>query len=162
MVLILSFFASAKLTQSVKKNLFLSYFLNISNPSFHNNSDPNVKEFVGNHLRGVHDGDSLCRDIPQTKKNFKEAIKNFPQVKFSFIHNTSGYMKYVQGQQNEIASYVKNGYQDKTNGQGHVTPEKFYDYGGSSTLENGRIRFWSAPSHWKSWAGQFEKVFFGN
>ncbi|MDQ7826552.1 MAG: hypothetical protein RDV48_27365 [Candidatus Eremiobacteraeota bacterium] len=124
-------------------------------------SDPNVKEFVDNHLRGIHDGDSLCRDIPQMKKNFKEAMKNFPQVRFSFIHNTSGKMGYVQGHQNELASYAKNGYRDITNGQGKVTPDKVYNYGGSTDLENGRLRFWSAPTHWKSWAGQFEKVFFG-
>ncbi|GEM_PF-3553694 len=125
-------------------------------------SDPNVKEFVDNHLKGIHDGDSLCRDIPQMKQNFKDAIRRFPGTKFSFIHNTSGYMSYVQGQQNEIASYVKNGYQDKTNGQGKVTPDKVYNSGGSADLENGRIRFWAAPTHWKAWAGQFEKVFFGN
>jgi hypothetical protein len=129
------------------------------NEKYH--SDPGVKEFVDNHLRGVHDGDSLCRDIPQMKKNFKEAIKNFPNVKFSFIHNTSGYMSYVQGQQNEIASYVKNNYQDKTSGSGQVTPDKVYNYGGSWSSEDGRIRFWAAPTHWKSWATQFEKVFFG-
>jgi len=34
-------------------------------------------------------------------------------------------------------------------------------YGGSPTLQGGRLRFWQGATHFQTWKGQFNKVFFG-
>jgi hypothetical protein len=109
-------------------------------------SDSDVREFVDNHLRGIHDGDSLCYSISQMEQNYIKAIKSFDKVRFCFIHNTSGQMSYVQSHHNNVAKAVSN---------------QSYSYGGSLTLQDGRLRFWSSKTHWTAWQGQFEKVFFG-
>lgn len=109
-------------------------------------SDPDVREFVEHHLRGIHDGDSLCYSIAAMRERYIKAIQRLPKARFCFIHNTSGKMSYVHGHHNTIAKTVGG---------------KSYPYGGSLTLEEGRLRFWSAATHWTAWKGQFEKVFFG-
>lgn len=108
-------------------------------------SDPDVKEFVDDHLRGIHDGDSLCYSIENFRNQYISAIRRFPQIRFSFIHNTSGKMKYVQKHHNTIAKTIGN---------------RTYKWGGSLSLQQGRLRFWSSKTHWTAWQGQFAKVFF--
>jgi hypothetical protein len=109
-------------------------------------SDPEVRELVDNHLRGIHDGDSLCYSISAMRERYIKAIQRLPLARFAFIHNTSGKMSYVHSHHNTIAKTVSG---------------KSYPFGGSLTLEDGRLRFWSAATHWTAWQGQFEKVFFG-
>lgn len=110
-------------------------------------SDPDVKEFVHNHMRGIHDGDSLCYNIDDMKQHYKDALQRFWWLKACFIHNTSGEMAYVHGHHNNIAEYFNNG-------QG-------YSFGGSLTIQGGRLRFWSSPDHFSAWKGQFAEVFLG-
>ncbi|MDD2716648.1 MAG: hypothetical protein PHW04_12220 [Candidatus Wallbacteria bacterium] len=109
-------------------------------------SDQDVKNFVDNSVKGIHDGDSLCYSIDSMRENYIKAVKKFTQVRFCFIHNTSGYMQYVHSHHNKIAQTVG---------------DKSYPYGGSLELDNGRLRFWAADIHWHAWCTQFEKVFFG-
>ncbi|MDD2716923.1 MAG: hypothetical protein PHW04_13600 [Candidatus Wallbacteria bacterium] len=110
-------------------------------------TDEVVREFVDNHLKSINDGDSLCYGIDSMKQGYISAIKRFKQVRFCFIHNTSGYMEYVHKHHNDIAMAVGN---------------QSYPYGGSLVLEDGRLRFWAAPDHFSAWCGQFERVFFGS
>ena len=110
-------------------------------------TDSDVRSFVDNNLRGVHDGDSLAYDKAAMKQNYKSLLQRFNWVKGAFIHNTSGKMAYVHGEHDEIARYFNSN-------QG-------YPYGGSLSILGGRLRFWSAPTHFDAWRGQFAKVFFG-
>lgn len=114
--------------------------------------DADVKEFVDDHLAGIHDGDALCYDIlgdDGLRNSYVLAAKRFSQVRFSFIHNTSGQMQYVYTHHRYVASQLAT-----------LAPSDF-PWGGSLSLEDGRVRFWSAPTHWLAWKGQFEAVFFG-
>jgi hypothetical protein len=120
----------------------------------HYDDDADVHEFVDAHLRGIHDGDSLCYDIlgdDGLRNNYVMAIQRFPNVRFSFIHNTSGQMEYVYTHHRFIASQFTT-----------LAPGDFPWDGGSLSLQDGRLRFWSAPTHWHAWQGQFERVFFGD
>ncbi|MDD5091646.1 MAG: SH3 domain-containing protein [Candidatus Wallbacteria bacterium] len=109
-------------------------------------TDPDITELVDSHLTGIFDGDSLCYSIDDMRANFITAIRNFPHIRFCFIHNTSGYMEYVHKHHNMIAGEIGN---------------TSYPYGGSLTLQDGRLRFWAADTHFTAWVGQFERVFFG-
>jgi hypothetical protein len=114
--------------------------------------DPDVKEFADQHLAGIHDGDALCYDIlgdDGLRNSYLLAAKRFDHVRFSFIHNTSGQMQYVHTHHRWIASQLTT-----------LAPGDF-PWGGSLSLDDGRVRFWAAPTHWLAWKGQFEKVFFG-
>ena len=114
-------------------------------------SDPAVQDFVDRHVRGIHDGDSLCYNIDGDEgmtQSYINVLKNFRQIKGSFIHNTSGQMAYVHRHHRKVASAFKELSEDE------------YPYGGSTSIENGRLRFWSAKTHWEAWKGQFAKVFF--
>lgn len=116
-------------------------------------TDASVQDFVDNHMRGIHDGDSLCYNIDGEEgmtESYIDVLKNFPQIKGTFIHNTSGQMSYVHKYHRKVASNFKE------------LSSNEYPYGGSLSIENGRLRFWSASTHWEAWKGQFAKVFFGN
>ncbi|MDD5092502.1 MAG: hypothetical protein PHQ23_16495, partial [Candidatus Wallbacteria bacterium] len=71
-------------------------------------TDQDVKSFVDNNLRGIHDGDSLCYNIAAMKNRYIEVIRKFQQVSFCFIHNTSGQMSYVHTHHNDIAKSTGN------------------------------------------------------
>ena len=118
----------------------------------HYDDDADVKEFVDEHLAGIHDGDALCYDIQGDdglRNSYALAAKRFSHVRFSFIHNTSGQMQYVHTHHRWVASQLAT-----------LSPDDL-PWGGSFSLEDGRVRFWSAPTHWLAWKGQFEAVFFG-
>ena len=118
--------------------------LRLINQEYEQSDD--VRDFVDNHLKGIHDGDSLCYSITDMRNQYISAIRSFPGVRFCFIHNTSGQMSYVHSHHNKIAVTIGN---------------ESYPYGGSLSLQDGRLRFWSAKTHWTAWKGQFSKVFFG-
>jgi|GEM_PF-2539670 hypothetical protein len=119
--------------------------LRLINESY--DSDSDVRDFVDSNLRGIHDGDSLCRSISDFRQNYIDAISRFKKLRFAFVHNTSGKMAYVHDHHNMIAEAFNAG-------QG-------YAYGDSLDVEGGRLRFWSAADHVSAWRGQFAKVFFG-
>jgi MYXO-CTERM domain-containing protein len=80
------------------------------------------------------------------RATYIEAIQRFAPLRFCFIHNTSGKMAYVHTHHNTIAKTIGG---------------KSYPYGGELELQDGRLRFWSAKTHWTAWQSQFERVFFG-
>lgn len=114
-------------------------------------SDTAVKQFADNNMRGIHDGDSLCYNIDGEDgmtQSYIDVLKKFPQVRASFIHNTSGEMSYVQKYHRKVAAQFK-----------ELAPNE-YPYGGSLSIDNNRLRFWASKTHWEAWKGQFGRVFF--
>ncbi|MBI2894503.1 MAG: proprotein convertase P-domain-containing protein [Deltaproteobacteria bacterium] len=109
--------------------------------------EADVRAFAADNLRGIHDGDSLSYSLNSMRDNYILSIEDYPHVRFAFIHNTSGKMSYVHSYHNAIAKRFNDG--------------RGYPFGGSLSLQDGRLRFWSAATHWTAWKGQFAKVFFG-
>ena len=94
---------------------------------------------------------ALCYDIlgeDGLRSSYALAARRFSHVRFSFIHNTSGEMQYVHKHHRFVAEQLAT-----------LSPSDF-PWGGSYAIDNGRVRFWSAPTHWLAWKGQFERVFF--
>lgn len=110
--------------------------------------EPEVRAFVADSLRGIHDGDSLCYSLSSMRDLYIRLLETHTHVRASFIHNTSGQMSYVHGYHDAIARHFDGGHG--------------YPFGSSLSLQDGRLRFWSAPTHWTAWKGQFAKVFFGD
>ena len=113
-------------------------------------SDQEVRSFVDDNLRGIHDGAALCYDMTPMVNAYFLVLANHPLIRATFIHNTKpgeevdyGYLYHYQ-----VAEHLDH----------DLTPEQF-PKGGSLSLQDGRIRFWSSPEHINTWKTQFARVF---
>ena len=113
-------------------------------------SDPGVHQFVDRNLRGIHDGAALCYDSTSMVTAYWDVLTKHPAIRATFIHNTRegeevdyGYLYHFK-----VAELIEDG----------VTEQRF-PKGGSLSLQNGRIRFWSDPLHVNTWRTQFRQVF---
>ncbi|HWQ10723.1 MAG TPA: hypothetical protein VN436_16495 [Holophaga sp.] len=112
-------------------------------------SDPDVHRFVDRNLRGIHDGAALCYDAYSMVTAYYDVLTKHPAVRATFIHNTQegeevdyGYLYHFK-----VAELLEDG----------MTEQRF-PKGGSLSLQNGRIRFWSEPLHINTWKTQFRQV----
>ncbi len=105
-----------------------------------------VRDFVDEHLRGIHNGDAFCNATPTMHEQYMAAINRFGKIRYAFVHSATSRFYYMYQYHAGIARAV-----------GGVE----LAYGGELTLNNGRFRFWRGSSHFRAWAGQFDKVFFG-
>ena len=113
-------------------------------------SDADVRSFVDRNLRGIHDGAALCYDPFTMVTAYYQVLSKHPACRASFIHNTNpgeevdyGYLYHFK-----VAELFEDG----------MTEARF-PKGGSLSLQNGRLRFWSNPLHMDTWRTQFRRVF---
>jgi hypothetical protein len=109
-------------------------------------SSADVRDFVDEHLRGIHNGDAFCNATPTMHEQYMAAINRYGKIRYAFVHSATSRFRYMYDYHAGIARAV-----------GNVE----LAYGGEQTLANGRFRFWRGSSHFRAWAGQFDKVFFG-
>lgn len=113
-------------------------------------SDPDVRSFVDRNLRGIHDGAALCYDPYSMVTAYYQVLSKHPACRATFIHNTNpgeevdyGYLYHFK-----VAELFEDG----------LTEARF-PKGGSLSLQDGRLRFWSNPLHMDTWRTQFRRVF---
>ena len=116
-------------------------------------SDDEVKQFVDHNFRGIHDGAALCYDMDDMVAAYHNMLKAHGHIRGSFIHNTKAGEEVDYGYKYhfKVAKLFKPS----------LTSREF-PKGGSLSLENSRLRFWSHPLHFYTWKSQFTHVFLGH
>ncbi len=115
-------------------------------------SSADVKAFVDDNFRGIHDGAALCYDRDDMVDAYHRVLRDHAHLRGTFIHNTKAgeEVDYGYDYHFKVAKLFK---PDLT--------KKEFPKGGSLTLQNNRLRFWSNPLHYYTWKSQFTRVFLG-
>lgn len=112
--------------------------------------DPAAAAFAASNLATITDHDALCRAIRSQKAGYIRAAARNPGLRLNFIHGHGGKMTYVRGHHEDVGRAVTGTRFDLP----YACPQTI-------RLAGGRLRFWSAPSHWECFQGQIHRSIFG-
>lgn len=113
----------------------------------HYPDDFGVKAWVKDNIKILGDGEAMSYDIDGAdglRESWIQVLKNYPWLRAGFVHATESRFEYMWKEHIKI---------------GKAFGGKDFCRGCTQTLEDGRLRFWPAKTHWTTWQGQWTRMF---